>query len=459
MKIRVFTIVFLSLFGALQVAAQSVTLSLQECKEMAAASDPYLKNSHLDLLSAQSQKREAFTEYFPKVSINSFGFWSYNPLIRLDAYSLFGDGKLAMGMDRVLKELNKQFGTPYEFTMLDYGFNVSLMVVQPLFVGGRIVKGNQLAKVGVKAAELQYKIQTRTTNEQVEQSYWEIVALEQKMKTLEQLEELLESLQEDAQAAVDAGLTTDTDLLLVKIKRNELRSGKIELQGGIRLLKMKLFNSIGQRYCFVEQMADGATPYIDSVKLADNFKMLLSPESYYMPEEQMLESLDEGKLLNLMVQAKELEKRMALGEVLPSVMVGASTGYSHITESQFNGTVFATVSIPISDWGKASHKLKRLGYQVEKARNEQDYLDSMLLLQIRQLWLEVNVCWEKMAVAAENVDMAKNSVEMQTNEYQAGLVSMSDLLTTQSTLFQATEGYINAQIEYSKALTAYLGRQ
>jgi outer membrane protein TolC len=279
------------------------------------------------------------------------------------------------------------------------------------------------------------------------------------MKTLDHLQELLESLQKDAQAAVDAGLTTDTDLLLVKIKKNELRSGKIELQGGIRLLKMKLFNSIGQKYSFLESLSDSTAPYVDSIRLSDDFRSLLSPENYYKSEEQMLLEMDEGKLLSLMVQARELEKRMALGEVLPQVMVGASTGYSHITESQFNGTVFATISIPISDWGKASHKLKRLENQVQKAQNEQEYLQSMLLLQIRQLWLDLNICWDKMSVAAESVEMAKSSVEKQTNEYQAGLVSMSDLLTTQSSLFEAVEVYLNAQIEYSKALTAYLGRQ
>ena len=43
--------------------------------------------------------------------------------------------------------------------------------------------------------------------------------------------ELLESLQKDAQAAVDAGLTTDTDLLLVKIKKNELPAERCEDYG------------------------------------------------------------------------------------------------------------------------------------------------------------------------------------------------------------------------------------
>ncbi|MBR4974568.1 MAG: hypothetical protein IKY60_03175, partial [Bacteroidales bacterium] len=77
-------IIILALFFSwgLSAAAQSVNLSLQQCKDMASVVDPYLKNSYLDLLSARSQKKEAFSEYFPKVSINSFGFWSYNPLIR-----------------------------------------------------------------------------------------------------------------------------------------------------------------------------------------------------------------------------------------------------------------------------------------------------------------------------------------------------------------------------------------
>jgi outer membrane protein TolC len=219
-----------------------------------------------------------------------------------------------------------------------------------------------------------------------------------------------------------------------------------------------LQHTMGYEQLAVELTAILAQHVEDSnVKMALEFA-LLEDFDHVFRFANLLE-MDEGKLLSLMVQARELEKRMALGEVLPQVMVGASTGYSHITESQFNGTVFATISIPISDWGKASHKLRRLENQVQKAQNEQEYLQSMLLLQIRQLWLDLNICWDKMSVAAESVEMAKSSVEKQTNEYQAGLVSMSDLLTTQSSLFEAVEVYLNAQIEYSKALTAYLGRQ
>lgn len=48
---------------------------------------------------------------------------------------------------------------------------------------------------------------------------------------------------------------------------------------------------------------------------------------------------------------------MALGEALPQVMLGASYGYSYLTEkSKWNGVAFVTVKVPITDWGKISKK-------------------------------------------------------------------------------------------------------
>ena len=118
-----------------------------------------------------------------------------------------------------------------------------------------------------------------------------------------------------------------------------------------------------------------------------------------------------------------------------------------------------TVSIPISNWGKGSQKLKRLNNEIQKAANEKEYLSSQLLLQARQLWLNLNVAWEQMKVAEENLILAEKTVYDQMARFNAGLVPISDVLMNQTSLFNATEKLIDKQIEYSKALTAYNGRK
>ena len=245
----------------------------------------------------------------------------------------------------------------------------------------------------------------------------------------------------------------------LELKQSELKSGLVQLKGGIRLAKMNLLNSIGQDYCFLPANADSLKPFIDDIVFADRLEDLLPPQEYYIPEEQLAASLNENQLLDLSVEAKKMEKRMALGEALPTVGVGASYNYSRTINERANGTVFAIVQIPISDWGKVSRKVQRMDYQMQKASNDRDYLSSQLLLQVRQLWLGLTVAWDKMMVAQETMDLAQKTVDQLTGRYEAGLVPMSELLQAQTILRQSTEAYIDSQIEYSSALTAYQSRK
>ena len=97
--------------------------------------------------------------------------------------------------------------------------------------------------------------------------------------------------------------------------------------------------------------------------------------------------------------------------------------------------------------------------EILKAENERDHLQSQLILQARQLWLNLNVTWEQMKVAEENLQYAEKTVYDQMARFNAGLVPISDVLMNQTKLFEATENLIDKQIAYSKALTAYNGRK
>ena len=295
--------------------------------------------------------------------------------------------------------------------------------------------------------------------EEIEKLYWEIVALEEKRHTVSHLEELLDVLHKDVTSAMDAGVITESDLLLVKMKKNELKSGKVQLEGGIRLLKMNLFNTIGQRYSLLKDVADTLKPHLDAIVLSDRLSSLLPPSEYYIPEEEFAAGVTETELLELMVESKKLEKKLTRGEYLPAAGIGVSYGYSSFTTSNFNAIGLATISVPISNWGKGSLKLKRLENEVQKAVNEKEYLTSQLLLQARQLWLNLNVTWEQMKIAEENLELAEKTTYDQMARFNAGLVPLSDVLTSQTTMFEATENLIDKQIEYNKALTAYNGRK
>ena len=444
-KMKKTLFILMILISASAVSAQEVRLSLNDCVVLSESNNPYIKNSYLDIQSANYQKKEVFAEYFPRLSFRALALSSHDYLIDILAGPELGKSIRDMGVIESSK----------------FGYNASLSLMQPIYAGGRINTGNKLAKVGIKAAELKHKMNLREKREEVEKMYWEIVALEEKRQTIKHLEELLDVLYKDVTSAIAAGVVTESDLLLVKMKMNELKSGKIHLEGGIKLLKMNLFNAIGQGYSVVSGVADTLRPNIDKIVLSDRLSSLLPPSDYYVPEEELAAGVTETELLNLMVEAKKLEKKLALGEYLPSAGIGLSYGHSSFTSTNSNSNAIglATISIPISNWGKGSLKLKRLDNEIKKAANEREYLTSQLVLQARQLWLNLNVTWEQMKVAEENLEFAEKNVYNQMSRFNAGLVPISDVLMNQTALFEATENLISKQIEYSKALTAYNGRK
>jgi outer membrane protein TolC len=450
--------IFLCLLALLPLSAQT-SLSLSDCRSMAVQHDPHLRNAHLDVMAARAQKQEAFSEYFPAVSISSFGFWSLDPMLEIGVKDILGENELADKVSDIVNEAAPQLGISPVYSTLKYGYSASIMAMQPLYAGGRIVAGNRLAALGVEAAQLQQDMTVRDRILDVESAYWQVVALQEKMVTLEGLAAMLDTLARDVSVAVDAGVAVDADLMQVQLKRTELKGGQTQLQGSLRLAKMNLFHLIGQEYCMTPALADSLKPFIDDIVFTDRLSDLQAPSFHYVPEEEIVAGLDEARLLDLAVESRSLEKRMALGEALPQVAIGASYGYSRVLNDRFNGTAFAMIQIPISDWGKVSRKMERIGYQMQKAQNDRDYVSSQLLLQIRQLWLSLTVAWDAMQLCGDAVQQARLTAERQGANYAAGLISLSDLLQAQSALQQAEESLLNARIAYSTALSAYQARK
>lgn len=434
-------------------------LTLEECLEMAENNNPYILNARLGRYAAEAQKGEALAEYFPKVSLNAFSFYALDPMIELGITDIIGESAFSQSVQDVVNSLAAKYGFDPIYKTMKYGISAGVTVVQPVFAGGRIVNGNRLAALGVEAASLQETIETRNILEEAENNYWLVVSLEEKMSTLNELQSLVDTLYKDVSSACAAGLATENDMLQVRLKQNEIKAGKIQAGNGIRLAKMNLFNSIGLDYSPYRTTANDTIPYIDDILLTDRIDSIRPPEDYYCPEEEAMAGREEARLLDLSVEAKKLEKKMATGNALPEIGVGATYGYSDIIDKgSMNGAVFASVKIPISDWGKTAKQMQRQDYYIRQAENEKEYLDSQLILEIRKLWLDLNSAWEQMSVAEESADAARSSVTKLTAYYDAGLSPLSELLQAQSELRQATDMYVDKCIDYRKALQAYINR-
>lgn len=430
-------------------------MSLQECCDLAVGNNVDVRNAALDSAAAVLRTREALAEYFPSVSATAMAFHALDPLLRISVSDVLGRSDMALQIQDQVQQWGAAYGLNTTYNALQYGYTGGLSLTQPVFAGGRIVNGNRLAGVGVKAASAKSSMQKRTTREQVSRDYYQIVSLQQKMETLQAVQTMLDTVLNDVSSAVAAGVAVETDLTNVKIKKAELSSANRKLTSGLRLAKMNLLNSIDVQYNPYPGV-ESEYPSLDEFEFEGSLENLPVPEAVYVDEQQAVASLDEQKLLDMQVQAKQLEKKMVLGEALPSVAMGATYGYAKtFNDPRWNGAVYAMVRIPITDWGKNSRKLERMELEVRKAQNTREYLGAQLVLQMRKLYVELECAYDQMQIQYETMLLSSERFRQMYGNYSAGVSTLSELLQSETAMRSAQQDYIDACLEYLVALQAY----
>jgi outer membrane protein TolC len=422
----------LSLVG-IGVQAQE-TYTLEKCKELALKNNVKALNGQLALESARETKKEAVTKYFPSVSTTGAGFKATDPMMEMEL------------------QLGAMMGNPaippVELGMLKKGIIGMVTASQPVFAGGQIINGNKLAKTGVEVAELQKTMGNDEVLLTVEQYYWQIVALEEKVKTIAEAETLLNSVYQDVNNYYNGGLVNKTDLLKVQLKQRELESGKLKLINGLKLSKIALAQYIG---------VPSENFEIDTTLLSQEILTLSLPANHQAALQQRVEY----QLLEKNIEVNKLQVSMEVGKNLPTIAIGAGWNYmsfdkgsSMAMKTDF-GMGFATISIPISNWWSGSHSIKKQKTQVKIAENERRNAGEMILIQMQQLWNELDEAWLLVQLAERTIDSALENVRLNTDYYEAGTGILTDLLDAQNVLQQAHDQHTEALALYRIKLSKY----
>lgn len=435
--------------------AQDTFLDVERCVEMALSNSMEVRNSALDVTAARLQKQEAFAEYFPSASATGFAFHSLSPMIDISVVDVLGRSDMAYILQNRLEEMAAPYDIRTKYRALQHGYAGTLSLTQPVYLGGRVINGNRLASLGVSAARARNSLQKRQSEEQVRKLFYQVLALQYKRQTLEFTAGLLDTLHKDVSSAVAAGLALPTDLTAVELKMEELRAGRSKLDAGLRIAKMNLLDKTGVKYNAYRSI-ESEYPYIDAFVLEGDFDDIMTPDRAYVDEETIVSSMDESALLQMQVEAKNIERRMTLGQTLPSVVFGASYGYSKmLTSPKFNGAMYAVLQIPITDWGKNSRRLERQGIEIRKAENERDFYRSQLVLQIRQLYMELCYSYDMMQIARRSEELASRHLSQLKSSYDAGMCTLAELLSGENDSRNAGEAAIDATLDYLSNLQEY----
>ena len=418
-------------------------LTLDSCLSLAQQHNKKIQQAALNVSKAEEVKKQAMTKYFPQISASAMGYHSLHPMVEIGIDDI-GNASVRDLLIALYGNYGTVLGLDNHLSLFQHGYQVGVSAVQPVYMGGRIMAGNRLANVGIQAAELQAQIIQRDVLLEVEESYWLLVGLREKQTTLTATMALLDTIHQTVSAAVRAGLVLPKDLLQVELKQSEMRRMQIQLTNGLQLAQQALCLGIG-------------IPYSDTLHIIPSTHSQILPTADIPHSDQLTPITTEHQLLALQVQAAQLQHRMALAEALPQVAIGAHYGYgklqTNILQNDLgsdtgNGSVFVSVSFPLTGWWETCHKMREQKMAIQHAQLQQEQMGEMLHMRTKQAYYKMQEADLIIQEHQHAVDITANHYRLTQASYQAGQATIAELLEAHTQLLQAQNNLTDAYIAY-----------
>ena len=322
-------------------------------------------------------------------------------------------------------------------------FAGTVMVVQPVYLGGSLIALNKMADINEEMQQHSADARKQATIYATDKAYWQVVSLKHKQKLAEGYLDLLKKLNADVHLMIDEGVATRSDGLSVDVKLNEAEMTLQKVNDGLVLSKMLLCQNIG-------------LPINEDITLADEDKetiavVELSPK---LDVETAVGNRPELKMLENGVQlTRQLTNVLKAGN-LP--MVALTGGYVVTNPNVLNGfqrkfggfwNVGVLVRVPIWNWGDVMYKVRASKGATTIANLELAEAREMIELQVNQNTFRVNEANKKLTMAQANIARADENLRTANLGYKEGVITLTTVMEAQTAWLQAQSQKIDAEVD------------
>lgn len=410
-------------------AQQPIKLSMEQCRDMALTTSEELKQADNRLRQAELDDKIAATARLPKIEGSATG-----------AYVL-PDIEMT-GMELAMR------GT----------YMAGLTLTQPIYTGGKISAGRQMARLGRQIADQQLRITRMDVLVDADNAYWSYIAVRRKVRMLESYSTQMDTIYKQTSSAVAAGMAIENDLLRIEAKRTEIEYQLQRARNGADLCRMALCNVIG-------------APLDTAIEPTDTTFNIESPTAMSLD----IARRPEVGLLEKQIDVNMQRIRDARSEMLPTV--GLSAGYSYYGNIKLkgfadmgNGTTvpytqefrdgigiaMLAVKIPIFHWGESRKKLHKARYELDNSQLELQRNMRLMSIEAQQAVQNVEDGYRMIHTAESGLRQAEENLRVMRNRYAAAMSPLTDLLDAQSQWQQAQSNLIEAHTQYMIYRTDYL---
>lgn len=458
------------------------TLTLDSCRAMALRNNKTLSASRLQLDMARYNKKAAKTKYLPHISaLGGYELTSREiSLLSKDQKSALANagtnttGALHNDIAGALTNLAQQgILTPEQASNLGGMFGqvgskigeavnhvgqnivdafrtdtrqmyaLSVMLTQPVYMGGAIIAANRMAAIGEEMAQNNIEASTQNTLHSIDQAYWTVVSVHHKKQLAESYLAVVKKLDDDVSKMIREGVATRADGLKVDVKVNEAEMSLTQAENGLALAKMLLCQLCGMDVDSDITLADENADNI--VEQADNAQA---------DRAVAMENRPELKLLQNSADMSRQATKLVRAAYLPQVLL--TGGYVATNPNVFNGferklsgmwNVGVMVRVPLWNWMEGTYKVRASRIATTIVELERDDIREKIDLQVSQSQFKVKEANRRLAMAIKNVENAEENLRCANLGFKEGVIPTTDVMAAQTAWVQAQSQKIDAEVD------------
>ena len=410
---------------------------------------------------ARNMRKSARTKYLPQ--LNATGAYVYSSK---QVSILSDDQKQAIGnmgtlADQMLTQMGQPIGAALAGMLDGVGagivdafhtdtrnmFAASVMLTQPLFMGGSLIAMNKMADLNEDMASNSADATRQATLYNIDKAYWTVVSLKHKKRLAESYLELVRKLDSDVGKMIREGVATRADGLKVGVKVNEAEMTLTQVDNGLALAKMLLCQLCGM-------------DVNEDITLADEDNKELATAAEAMEADMdshnimVSESRPELSVLQNAVDISKQIVNVAKAGHLPKVML--TGGYMTTNPNVYNGfqrrfagtwNIGVMVTVPVWNWNDVTYKVRAAKNQAMIAELELDDVREKVELQVSQGNFRVNEAAKKLRLANASTKRAEENLRCANLGFREGVMQSTEVMEAQTAWLQAQSQRIDAEID------------
>lgn len=482
---RKFVTLILACGAFLPTMAQR-TLSLDSCRAMALRNNKQLNAARLQTSVTENARKAARTNFLPKVDgmgayeftskevsllsedqrnqINTLGTTAATGLsahAQSSITALVQQGLLSQQAAQQIGQLLGMVGTPLAEAGDALGrqitdafrtntrnlFAGSVMLRQPLYLGGAITAENRIADQANLLAQNNVDFKTQNTLYNIDQAYWQVVSLKEKQRLAYSYRDLVKKLSDDVHKMIDQGVATRADGLRVDVKVNEADMQITQVDDGVVLSKMLLCQLIG-------------LPLNEQITLEDEDKETLNTvdEAVTYQPDSTISSRPEIRMLENTVEIARQNTKLVRSAFLPHLAM--TGGYMISNPNVFNGferkfsgvwNVGVLFQMPLWNWFEGKYKVRAAKSAANIAQMELNDTREKIQLQIQQSRYKLDEAYKRLTMARNNIKSANENLRCANLGFKEGVMETTDVMAAQTAWNQAQSQLIDAEVDVKLA--------